>query len=113
MPARPFHGSRTAHRARAIVYERPVRYVARAAVALERLDREGDGLVVHQLKRPFRDGTTEFLFEPLDFLARMAALVPRPRSHSFRFLGLVAPNTRLDDLGESATYSLTFAAHDS
>jgi hypothetical protein len=27
---------------------------------------------VHELKHPFRDGTTEFLFEPLDFLARLA-----------------------------------------
>jgi hypothetical protein len=47
---------------------------------------DGDGLVVHELKRPFRDGTTEFLFEPLDFLARLAALVPRPRSHLLRYL---------------------------
>lgn len=51
------------------------------ARALERLRRDGDGLVVHQLKRPFRDGATEFLFEPLDFVTRLAALVPRPRSH--------------------------------
>jgi hypothetical protein len=42
----------------------------------ERLCRDGDGLVVHRLKRPFRDCTKGFLFEPLDILARLAALRP-------------------------------------
>ena len=74
--------------------ERLCRYVARPPLALERLGRDGDGLVVHRLKRPFRDGTTEFLFEPLDFLARLAALVPRPRSHLLRYHGVLAPNAR-------------------
>ena len=44
--------------------ERLCRYVARPPLALERLGCDGDGLVVHRLKRPFRDGTTEFVFEP-------------------------------------------------
>jgi hypothetical protein len=70
------------------------RYVARPAIALERLSRDGDGLVVYELKHPFRDGTTHVLFEPLDFIARLAALVPRPRSHLIRFHGLFAPNAR-------------------
>ena len=30
----------------------------------------------------------------LDFIARLAALVPRPRSHLIRFHGLFAPNAR-------------------
>jgi len=74
--------------------ERLCRYVARPPLALERLGRDGDGLVVHRLKRPFHDGTTEFVFEPLDFLARLAALVPRPRSHLLRYHGVLAPNAR-------------------
>jgi len=74
--------------------ERLCRYVARPPLALERLGRDGDGLVVHRLKRPFGGRTTEFLFEPLDFLARLAALVPRPRSHLLRYHGVLAPNAR-------------------
>jgi hypothetical protein len=54
--------------------EQLCRYVARPPIALERLNRDGDGLVGHELKHPFRDGTSQFLFEPLDFLARLAAL---------------------------------------
>ena len=34
------------------------------------------------------------LFEPLDFLARLAALVPRPRSHLIRYHGVLAANAR-------------------
>jgi len=32
----------------------------------------------------WRAGTTLIVFEPLDFVARLAALVPRPRAHSER-----------------------------
>jgi len=74
--------------------ERLCRYVARPAIACEHLSRDGDGLVVYELKHAFRDGTTHVLFEPLDFIARLAALVPRPRSHLIRFHGLFAPNAR-------------------
>ena len=54
--------------------ERICRYVARPPVALERLSIDGDGLVVYELHHPFRDGTTHVLFEPMDFMARLAAL---------------------------------------
>ena len=30
-------------------------------------------------KTPYRDGATDVVFEPLDFIARLAALVPTPR----------------------------------
>lgn len=63
-------------------------------LALERLRRDGDGLVVHELKRAFRGGPSKFLFESLDFLARLTALVPRPGSHLIRYHGVLAPNAR-------------------
>jgi hypothetical protein len=34
-------------------------------------------------------------FEPLDFMAKLAALVPRPRLNTLRFHGVYAPNARL------------------
>ena len=45
-----------------------------------------------ELKRAFTDGTTHVLFEPEDFIARLATLVPRPRAHLLRYHGLFAPN---------------------
>jgi hypothetical protein len=50
--------------------------------------------VRYQLKTPYRDGTTHVLFEPLDFIARLAALVPKLRVNLTRFHGVFAPNNR-------------------
>nr|WP_115342574.1 transposase [Legionella cincinnatiensis] len=35
------------------------------------------------------------MFEPLDFIARLASLVPKPRGHHLtRFHGVFAPNSK-------------------
>ena len=47
-----------------------------------------------QLKTPYRDGTTHVIFEPLDFIARLAALVPKPRINLTRFHGVFAANSK-------------------
>ena len=60
--------------------ERVCRYVARGTITLERLSVDGDGLVVYELKHPFSDATTHVLFEPLDFIARLAASGSRARA---------------------------------
>lgn len=48
----------------------------------------------YELKTPFRNGTTHVIFEPLDFIARLAALVPKPRVNLTRFHGVFAPNSK-------------------
>ena len=48
----------------------------------------------YPLKTPYRDGTTHVIFEPLGFIARLAALVPKPRVNLTRFHGVFAPNSR-------------------
>ena len=45
------------------------------------------------MKTPYRDGTTHVIFEPLDFIARLAALVPKPRVNLTRYHGVFAPNS--------------------
>ena len=61
--------------------ERLCRYITRPALCLDRLSVNSTGQVVYQLKNPFHDGTTHVLFSPADFIARLAALVPRPRAN--------------------------------
>jgi hypothetical protein len=51
--------------------------MAHPAIAERRLSVDSDGLVVHALKLPLRDGTTHVLFEPRDLVACLAARVPR------------------------------------
>ena len=48
-----------------------------------------------RLKTPYRDGTTHLVMTPLEFLQRLAALVPRPRLHLIRFHGVLTPNAAL------------------
>ena len=48
-----------------------------------------------QLKSAWRDGTTHIVMSPLEFMQRLAALVPRPRLHLIRFHGVLAPHAGL------------------
>ena len=48
----------------------------------------------YELKTPYRDGTTHVIFEPVDFIAKLAALVPKPRVNLTRYHGVFAPNSK-------------------
>jgi hypothetical protein len=71
--------------------ERLARYCARAPIATDRLSEAPDGRIVYRLRHRWRDGTTHVVFEPLDLLARLAALVPPPRANLVRYFGILAP----------------------
>ena len=70
--------------------ERLCRYITRPAVSTERLSLTAQGNVRYRLKMPYRDGTTDVVFEPLDFMARLAALVPTPHVNLTRYHGVNA-----------------------
>jgi hypothetical protein len=74
--------------------ERLCRYITRRPIATRRLTVDEQGRVVYCYKRPFRDGSTHVVLEPLDFMAGLAALVPRPRLNLTRFHGVFAPHFR-------------------
>jgi hypothetical protein len=50
--------------------------------------------VAIRLKRTWRDGTTHLVFEPLELLAKLAALTPRPEVNLLLYHGLLAPHAR-------------------
>jgi hypothetical protein len=75
--------------------EHLARYISRPPIATERLALTDGGHIRYALKTPYRDGTTHVIFEPLDLIARLAALVPKPRAHLTRYHGVFAPNGRL------------------
>jgi hypothetical protein len=74
--------------------ERLCRYISRPAISEKRMSLTAQGKVRYQLKTPYRDGTTHVVFHPLDFIARLAALVPKPRVNLTRFHGIFAPNSK-------------------
>ena len=81
--------------------ERLCRYIARPAVAVPRLSLSSTSKVVYTLKTPYRDETragpalsaTQVAFDPVDFIARLAALVPKPRVNLTRYHGVPPPTT--------------------
>ena len=78
--------------------ERLCRYVTRPAICMERLTVRADGQIQYELKNPFSNGTTHILFSPLDFLSKLAALIPRPRHNLVRYHGVFAPNAKIRKL---------------
>ena len=70
--------------------EQLCRYITRPALANERVQTNAAGQVMLKLKTPWRDGTTHLVMSPLEFMQRLAALVPRPRLHLIRFHGVLA-----------------------
>jgi hypothetical protein len=72
------------------------RYITRPALANYRVKINAKGQVELKLKlkTAWRDGTTHHVMSPLEFMQRLAALVPRPRLHLIRFHGVLVPNAK-------------------
>ena len=82
--------------------ERLLRYCARPPFAMERLRKEGAALVYRCAKQHSEPGSDkrgakadELHLTPLELIARIAALVPPPRTHRHRYFGVLAPNSPL------------------
>lgn len=71
--------------------ERLCHYVARPALASDRLEVRPDGRLALRLKTRWRDGTTHILMEPHELLERLVPLIPPPRAHQVRYHGVLAP----------------------
>ncbi len=69
--------------------QRLCQYLARPPICEDRLVRLPGGAVEVRLKRP-RRGVRSLVFEPVAFLARMAALIPRPRLNMRRYYGVLS-----------------------
>jgi hypothetical protein len=71
--------------------EKLVRYMARPAIAEDRISVLPNGDIKLKLKTPWRDGSEFLLFTPTEFLERLLALVPLPKFHLTRYYGVFAP----------------------
>ena len=71
--------------------ERLCRYVARPALAHDRLEERPDGRLALRLKTRWRDGTTHILMQRHELLERLVPLIPPPRAHQVRYHGVLAP----------------------
>jgi hypothetical protein len=63
--------------------------VGRPPVALDRLSLLADGRLKYRLKKRWREGTTHGIFEPLEFIEKLAAWVPAPQLNRVRYFGVL------------------------
>ncbi len=75
--------------------EKLCRYITRPAIAEDRLKLLPSGDIVLKLKTKYSDGTSHLLFSGLEFVEKLAALVPQPRIHLTRFFGCLAPHAKI------------------
>jgi hypothetical protein len=74
--------------------ERLCRYMARPAVAAGRVSVLPDGNVAYRVRSPRGGAATHRLMTPMEFMARLSALVAPPRTPLVRHHGVLAPNSR-------------------
>ncbi len=82
--------------------ERLLRYCARPPFSMDRLRKAG-GELVYRCAKPHSEPSSdkrgarvdELHLTPLELIARIAALVPPPRTHRHRYFGVLAPNSPL------------------
>ncbi len=74
--------------------ERLIRYCARPAFASENLRWNGPW-ITYRLPKPCHTGKTSIQLDPLEFLDKIAALIPPPRRHRHHYHGAFAPNSPL------------------
>ena len=64
-------------------------------MALECLAQDANGALLDTFTHPWSDGTTGIRLSPVELLAKLAALVPLPRTHLVRYGGCLAPHSHL------------------
>jgi hypothetical protein len=86
------HAERIVHSDDRVGLERLCRYASRAPIAKSRLSLAEDGQVVLRLMRPLQDGRTQLRFGEIEFLHKLAILIPPPQKNLTRYFGVFAPN---------------------
>lgn len=74
--------------------ERIARYCARPPLSLHRIAVEPDGQILYRAKHSAPGIPRRLHLSPTQFLGRIAALIPPPRSHLLRYHGVFAPHSK-------------------
>ena len=72
--------------------ERLCRYMCRPSFSVHRMEQLPNGDILFKLKTTWANGVVAKVFEPLDLMAKMAALVVKPRVNLLRYHGQFAAN---------------------
>ena len=70
-----------------------VEYISRGPLSHERLEITKSGQVKLKLKTAYSDGTSHLLFTPGEFIEKLSAIIPPPKSHLVKWSGIFAPGS--------------------
>lgn len=88
------HAGRTVRAEDRAGLERLAHYLLRPPLAQERIELLADGRVGVTLAHPWADGTRALVFTPVEFLEKLAVLIPKPRVNLLIYHGVLAPRAR-------------------
>ena len=70
------------------------RYLCRPSFSVQRMDELPDGRIYLKFKRKWADGTIGKIYEPMDLVSKLVALVVKPRVNLLRYHGQFAANAK-------------------
>jgi hypothetical protein len=88
------HAGRTVRADDRAGLERLAHYLLRPPLAQERIELLADGRVGVTLAHPWADGTRALVFTPVEFLEKLAVLIPKPRVNLLVYHGVLAARAR-------------------
>lgn len=88
------HGGRTVRAEDRVGLERLSHYLLRPPLAQARVELLPDGRVGLTLAHPWADGTRALVFGPVEFLEKLAVLIPKPRINLLIYHGILGARAR-------------------
>jgi hypothetical protein len=88
------HAGRTVRADDRAGLQRLCHYLLRPPLAQERIELLADGRVGLTLAHPWADGTRALVFTPVEFLEKLAVLIPKPRVNLLLYHGVLAARAR-------------------
>jgi hypothetical protein len=76
-----------------------MRYCLRAPLSLERLSVGPDGNVIYRVKVTRHGNETQRIMSPMQFMARLVALIPPPHHPLLRYFGIFGPHAGRSSAG--------------
>ncbi len=77
--------------------EQLLRYLGRGPVAHDKMRLDQHGNILYELKKSF-DGATHVLLSPLEFIEKLAAIIPPPYRHQVNYYGCLSSHSKLRPL---------------
>ncbi len=74
--------------------EKFLRYLGRGPVSHERISLSDDGNILYELKSSY-DGATHVMFSPMEFIEKLASMIPLPYKHQVNYYGCLSSHSNL------------------